>query len=118
MATEQFETDTGDEHQRRRIGRILSWLLLPGTALLGLGAIWSVSVGPQPVQKLFIDHFRAVVGLPGAAVAALFINMLLEQTHGQIEFEGLGFKFRGASGPVVLWVLCYLAIVASIRLVW
>ena len=63
-------------------------------------------------KSLFIEHFAAVVGLPGAAVAALFIVMLLEQTQGTIEFEGLGFKFRGASGPVALWVFCYLAMVA------
>lgn len=44
--------------------------------------------------------------------------MLLEQVHGTIAFEGLGFKFRGASGPVVLWVFGYLAIVGSIKLLW
>jgi hypothetical protein len=27
-------------------------------------------------------------------------------------------KFKGASGPIVMWVLIYLAIVASISLVW
>ena len=67
---------------------------------------------------MFIKHFAAIVGLPGAAVAALFIVLMLEQTHGIIEFEGLGFKFHGASGPVVLWVFCYLAIVASLKLLW
>jgi hypothetical protein len=35
-----------------------------------------------------------------------------------IEFEAAGFKFRGASGPVVLWIFCYLAIVTSIKLLW
>jgi hypothetical protein len=44
--------------------------------------------------------------------------MFLEQTSGPIEFEGLGFKFKGASGPVVLWVFCFLAIAGAIKLVW
>jgi hypothetical protein len=43
---------------------------------------------------------------------------VLRETTGKLEFEALGFKFRGASGPVVLWVLCYFAITLSIKLLW
>jgi len=30
----------------------------------------------------------------------------------------LGLKFKGASGPIIMWVLVFLAIVLSIRLIW
>jgi hypothetical protein len=63
-------------------------------------------------------HVAATIGLPAASVAALLVVLLLEWNAGPIEYEGLGFRFRGASGPIVLWVLCFLAIVAGIRLLW
>ena len=37
---------------------------------------------------------------------------------GAIEFEVLTVKFRGASGPVVLWTFAFLAIVAGIKVLW
>jgi hypothetical protein len=120
MMTDHAADVAQDEGQRRAYRRVLSWLVLPAAGGLGLGLFWAVNserVSPE-VRTLFIEHFSAIVGLPGAASAALFIVMLLEQTHGPIEFEAAGFKFRGASGPVVLWVFCYLAIVTSIKLLW
>jgi len=63
-------------------------------------------------------HYPVTIGLPMAAIGALGLVLLLEYARGPIEFEGLGFKFKGASGPVVLWVFCYLAIAATIKLLW
>ena len=65
-----------------------------------------------------LNHFAATVGLPSAALASLCLVMFLEQASGPIEFEGLGFKFKGASGPVVLWGFCFLIMVGAIRLDW
>jgi hypothetical protein len=64
------------------------------------------------------NHFAATVGLPFAAVVSLLVILVLRETTGKLEFEAIGFKFRGASGPVVLRVLCYLAITVSIKLLW
>jgi hypothetical protein len=43
---------------------------------------------------------------------------LLKVTSGPIEFEAIGFKFRGASGPIVLWVFCFLSIAVAFHLLW
>jgi len=64
------------------------------------------------------QHFAAVIGLPASAILALWIVTLLRSQSGPIEFETAGFKFRGASGPVILWVLCFLAIAVAVRLLW
>jgi hypothetical protein len=50
--------------------------------------------------------------------AALCLVIVLENTSGPIEFEGLGFGFKGASGPLVLWCLCFLVMTAAIKAVW
>ncbi|MBR0735302.1 hypothetical protein JQ581_00050 [Bradyrhizobium liaoningense] len=64
------------------------------------------------------DHFAATIGLPGAAAAAFIIVALFRTTEGQIKLEALGFKFEGAAGPIVMWVMCFLAITIAIKLLW
>ncbi len=64
------------------------------------------------------EHVSAVVGVPIAAVCAFLLVSILQVTTGKIEFEGLGFKFRGASGPIVLWIACFIAMVIGIKLLW
>jgi hypothetical protein len=63
-------------------------------------------------------HFAATIGLPAAAAGAFVIIAVIRQTDGPLEFEALGVKFRGASGPIILWVLCFAAMAAGIWLLW
>ncbi len=65
-----------------------------------------------------MQHFPAIIGLPMAAICALFIVMILKYTSGPIEFELLSFKFKGASGQIIFWVICFLAITLAIRVLW
>jgi hypothetical protein len=57
-------------------------------------------------------------GIAFAALAAFLVVTLLEHAYGKIEFDCLGVKFKGASGPVVLWAFCFLVIVGSMKLLW
>ena len=120
------------EEQESRLKRGLKGFLLGITMLLliymvgvlGYG-VWSITfriLQQDTVVNLYLktifDHFAAVVGLPFASVGSLFLVLLLRYSAGPIEFEGLGFKFKGASGPIVMWVLCFLATVSAIKLLW
>lgn len=67
---------------------------------------------------LGLQHFAAAIGLPFAALAALGLVTLFETRSGPIEFEALGLKFKGASGPIIFWVLSFLAIAVAIKLLW
>jgi hypothetical protein len=96
-------------------------------AALGAGAIifFSVVALLYSIIKHFngwpdviTNHFPVVVGLPVGATLAFMIVSVLRQVDGPIEFEGLGFKFKGASGQVVMWVVCFLAIAAAIHWCW
>jgi hypothetical protein len=69
-------------------------------------------------EEVLRDHFASIMGLPGAAAVAFTIVVFLRQTEGPIEFEGLGFKFKGAAGQVILWIACFLAIAAAIKWTW
>jgi len=98
---------------------IAQWLAfeLPKGAT-GVGHRW-ISISIQVLsEEILRNHFAAVVGLPMAAIFALWVVTILRSKSGPIEFDAFGFRLRGASGPVVLWVLCFLAISFAIKLLW
>ena len=97
------------------------WIVLIGATVFGGTFIYggAISMLRDPsLYQLALQHFPAVVGLPSAAIASLCIVVVLEGTAGPVEFETLGLKFKGAAGPIVFWVLCFLAITAAIHLLW
>jgi hypothetical protein len=69
-------------------------------------------------QDILKAHFAAIVGLPAGAAVSFILVVLLRQTEGPIHFEGLTFKFNGASGQVAMWVVCFLAFAGAIKLCW
>jgi hypothetical protein len=69
-------------------------------------------------EEILRDHFAAIIGLPGAAAASFALVVFLRQTDGPIEFEAIGFKFKGASGQVAMWAICFLAIASAIKMCW
>ena len=100
--------------------KVVTWLvvlLVPVTLAIFLSSLMYFG-SPGPWIAIVQNHFAATVGLPMAAVAAIFIVVGLKQSSGPIKFEGLGFKFEGAAGEVVLWVLCFLAIACAVKMLW
>lgn len=74
---------------------------------------------PQGVmEEIIIKHFQVVIGLPVTAIFSAFLVVALEQSSGPVKFSALGFTFEGSAGQVVLWVLCFLAIVLGIKVLW
>jgi hypothetical protein len=57
---------------------------------------------------------QAWLGVPWAGGAALIVVLLFKPIFGEMEFKGLGFEFKGSSGPAVLWALCFLAEIGGI----
>lgn len=74
--------------------------------------------GNSWVTEIAKTHFAAIIGLPFVALLAFFIVIVLEFAFGNIELEGFGFKFKGASGPIVFWVLCFLSMAFAVKLLW
>lgn len=103
------------------IRNLTKWLVFFGTTLFGavflLGATTSIYYEPW-VLDLAREHFAATVGLPFAALAALCLVILLEINTGKIEMRGLGFEFKGAAGPLIMWIFCFLAIAGAIKMLW
>lgn len=70
------------------------------------------------VEEVVKQHFAATIGLPSAALAALLLVVILEVHHGKVEVKGWGMEFKGAGGPIIMWIMSFSAIAAAIRLLW
>jgi hypothetical protein len=68
--------------------------------------------------RIGVVHFATVVGLPCAGIAALCLVVVLQTVAGDVEFKIGWFEFHGAAGPIVMWVLCFVAISSAIRFTW
>lgn len=74
----------------------------------GAGDYWAF------VQKNYLVFF----GMPYAAFFAYYLVSVVETTRGDIEFEFFTLKFKGAAGPLVFWLLVFLAILLGFKLLW
>lgn len=110
-----------------RFRRYASWSVVIGTGVgtsyfLGF-LVYQSLVAVPTFDNWFLQilekHYAACIGVPLSAITAFCVVLLLKVvSSGSIEIEALGFKFRGASGPVVLWIFCFLAIIFGLYLLW
>jgi hypothetical protein len=83
-------------------------------ALGGRGAQLAVWFMASPAQN---------VGLPCAAISAFAIVAALLKVFppstdatGQVQLRAFGLEFRGPSGPITLWLMCFLGFVLALKL--
>ena len=118
----EVEEEVAGRESYSNLKTVARWLAIIGSALGAFAALFAVvytySTDPTSFASLLKTQVRAVIGIPMAAVSSFCAVMVLEANSGPIEFEALGFKFRGASGPVVLWIFGFLAFVSAIRILW
>jgi hypothetical protein len=122
-----MEVEADETISDSRFRKYVTWLIVLGTALcasyfLGFLVYHSLAATPSSNNwflRIIEEHYAATIGVPLSAICAFCIVLLLKVANvGPIELEALGFKFRGASGPVVLWIFCFLAIVFGMYLLW
>jgi hypothetical protein len=63
------------------------------------------------------------LGIPCAAISAFAIVAALLKTFppssdedGELEFKAFGLEFSGPSGPITLWLMCFLGFVLALKL--
>ena len=69
-------------------------------------------------DEVIIHHFAAVIGLPMAALGSLALVLVLRTIAGNIEVKILGVEFKGAAGPLLMWILCFATMAIAISKVW
>ena len=106
--------------------RWIIWAAVIGTALwagyffifLIYQSIFGGAASDNWFLRMVQEHPAATIGIAMSAITAFCLVALLEIARGPIELEAMGFKFKGASGPVILWVFCFLAMIFGVWLLW
>ena len=101
------------------------WIIFIGSCGVGIlyltlliDGLWSSRNRNSWLLEAIKKNSRAAVGLPLIGITATFVISIFQTTSGAIKFKGLGFEFEGASGPIVLWCLCFLILTLCLKLLW
>ena len=103
-----------------RISRILKLVMVITALLFYLFLFfqqWFLGLNHDLFQQI-IDHYAVFLTLPCAGFAALLLVVIFDEAYGNIKFSIWELNFEGASGPLILWIICYLSIVLSVKLLW
>ncbi len=80
--------------------------------------------GVEKVVVMLREKPAYTFGLPICGATAFAIVSVFERfapskadASGKLEFKAFGLTFSGPAGPITLWVVCYLVLVASMRIV-
>jgi hypothetical protein len=84
-----------------------SWTILGVCGIYGY-RMWQ----DAPVHPSFVPMIYGCVSI----LMSFIIVLTLKQVAGDIKFEIPGVKLEGAGGPIVLWVICLIAISFSFKL--
>jgi len=111
-----------EKNAPQSLRRTAQWLAITGIGIGAIVALFAILYAYLSDYALFknvlADHVRAVVGIPLSAVSSFCVVIVSESRSGRIEFEVAGLRFKGASGPVILWILGFWTFTFSIRLLW
>lgn len=109
--------------RKKSLKYIVNWVVLAFGGLyfcfhVGF-VVWHAFNNQDWLLEQVKNHYAALIGLPFAAYAAVCLVLFLESRYDDpIEFKALGFEFKGASGPIVLWAICFLIIAVCMKLLW
>ena len=79
------------------------WCIFGLSIIYGIRILWN-----RPINPSFVPF----MGVGFSVIVAFAIVLTLKYATGEsIEFKLFGNEWKGASGPILLWVVCFLAIV-------
>jgi len=104
------------DNWRRLINFGIAVVSLSGVSLL-LAAIWAYRFDSE-FSGFVAQHFPAIIGIPFSFLSAFIVVALFRQGESMLDFNAFGMKMRGATGEILLWLLCFVAISGSISLLW
>jgi hypothetical protein len=84
---------------------VFAWVSLGTTVIIGLRLFFNSPIHPSFALYGVVTY--------SAAIAFAIVLTFDVVTGGNLNFEFAGQKFNGTSGPVTLWVLAFLAIMAA-----
>lgn len=106
---------------------IATWGVVIGTAswtifffgFLVTSALFPDAVAESWFLRMIREHPSGTIGIAICAISAFSVVSVLDVlSRDPIEIKFLAFELKGAAGPVVLWTVCFLALVAGTEMLW
>jgi hypothetical protein len=121
-----LEPEPEQPAENQTLRHAVTWVGVIGTSVLGAfffafmmyQALYGAAQPANWLTAILQRHYAALVGTPMSAMTAFCVVSILKATSGPIELDAFGVKFRGASGPIILWAICFLAVVSAFHLLW
>jgi hypothetical protein len=111
--------ETSGADLERKVGLALATVLISFQIIVSVTMFYVMLRIPGLFETILREHFAGILGSAMAVMTAMVIVVIFRVAAGPIEFETpFNFKFKGASGPVVLWILTYLAVVCGMAALW
>jgi hypothetical protein len=79
---------------------------------------WKTSASDSWLLQIINAQFPGMIAVPLSALASLCVVLALKASAGPIEFEAVGFKFSGASGPLAFWVVIFIEFIWAVHYLW
>ncbi len=110
-----------------KLRRYATWGVVAGTAVwttfffgfLVIGALSPKIIPESWFLQMVREHPAGTLGVAMGAISAFSVVAVLDIfARDPIEIKFFQFELKGAAGPVVLWIVCFLAFVAGTELLW
>ncbi|QIK19219.1 hypothetical protein [Ralstonia pseudosolanacearum] len=113
-------------HNKRRWQSVLHRLCAYGIlTVLVLGPVFLAVFITVPSLEAADDfvgfillNYAVFFILPYIGCLAYFIVVTLEATRGPVEIEVATIKIKGAGGPILFWVIVFVAVASVIKMFW
>lgn len=114
------EPETVEERKLRMITdiSILIFTSIFGSILYFGGLYQLFTSNADWLVDIMDTHFAAVIMPPLMMIGGIVVVTALKMSEGQMKFSLLGFKFEGSAAPIIMWVLVYLVLTLSVRILW
>lgn len=100
-----------------RLAVAIGAIVLAGLFSLAFGFWAAENFGYEAWRAFALENFELVSGLPMAAALAFGVVIAFQETSKDALTFKLGpLEIAGPAGPILLWVVCFLAIVFAIVL--
>ena len=110
-----------------KLKSLATWGVVIGTALwttfffgfLVASAMFPSAVAESWLLQMVREHPSGTIGIAISAISAFSVVAVLDVlSRDPLEIKFFGFELKGAAGPVVLWVVCFLAMIAGGEVLW
>lgn len=118
---EQNEANV-DPSWRHRLHKIVAYcglgILVIGPVFLGIFITIPKLNPSDDFVNFVLRNYPVFFVLPYIGCLAYFLVITLEATRGPIEVEIVGVKIKGAGGPLLFWVIVFVAVTSAVKSFW